>query len=156
MVIDIGAEAIDRASSLGVYTLICQDNPANATGTITSVEIWANTDLSNVEVATFQHVGKQYFTTRDSEVIGSVTAGSKQTFPVSLEVQEGDYIGIYYSAGAIELDTSGYTGIWYKAGDQIPCENLLFSSMVGYGISLYGKSEEAPPPPVSKRGWWSK
>ncbi|GAH34944.1 unnamed protein product [marine sediment metagenome] len=138
MAIDIGPGAIDRAASYGSLTFIAKDNPANATGTITSVEIWAETDLSDVEVATFYEVSPSYYSTRSTVAIGSVTAGSKQTFPISLDVQEGDLIGIYFSAGTIERDSSGYIGIWYKSGDKIPCENQIFSSMAGWAISLYG------------------
>lgn len=142
MAIDIGAGATDRGSSLGVYTFIAKDNPADGSGIITSVEIWANTDLSDCEVATFYEVSPSHYSTRDTEAIGSVTAGSKQTFPVSLEVQEGDLIGIYYTAGTIEIDTSDCVGIWYQTGDKIPCENQIFSSMNGWGISLYGTGGE--------------
>ncbi|MBA7527288.1 hypothetical protein ES705_19464 [subsurface metagenome] len=43
--IDIGMPASDRGTFLGSYTFVNKGNPANANGRITSVEIWAYTDI---------------------------------------------------------------------------------------------------------------
>ncbi len=137
--IDIGMPAINRGStSTSGSTYISIDNPANASGTITSIEIWSNTTLLSCEVATFFVVSGNNLSTRDSEFIGSVTAGSKQTFEVDLEVQEGDFIGIRAGSGQVERDTTGYAGLWYKSGDYIPCTNVLFAIAADDAISLYG------------------
>ena len=139
IVIDIGSPAINRGASQSAYSQFNIDNPANATGTITSVEIWAVKNLSNVKVATFYLVSGEYYSTRDYESIGSVTAGSKQTFSVNLDVQIGDYLGIYYSSGRLEKDGSGYSGIRYKAGDYIPCTHTFYSIYDSDAtLSLYG------------------
>jgi len=141
--IDIGAAAIDRSSTgPSGYTNIYPDNPANDTGAITSVEIWANSQLSNCEVATFYLVSGNNYSTRDYETIGTVTAGSKQTFSgLNMAVQTGDYIGMYFSAGAIERDSSGGAGRYYINGDYIPCTNTTFGYAAGYIASLYGTGE---------------
>jgi hypothetical protein len=140
--IDIGAAAIDRATISGDGgTYVHKDNPANDTGSITSIEIWAYSNLSNCEVATFYVVSGNNLSTRDSETIGSVTAGSKQTFSgLSMDVQTGDYIGIYWTNNAsLERDDSGGAGYWYEGGDQIPCTNKLFSTVnTVRAQSLYG------------------
>ena len=145
--IDIGSPAIDRATEWGTnLTLIVRDNPANASGIITSVEIYAYTgyDLTNCEVATFYRPDPDgfpnNFSTRDTEAIGTVTGGSKQTFGVNLDVQTGDYIGIYYSGGYIEKDATGYDGIWNSSGnDYIPCTNQSFGTHVAnVTVSLCG------------------
>lgn len=136
--IDIGEPAINRGSTASTYTWVNIGNPANQSGTITSVEIWANTSLTNCEVATFYVVSGNNLSTRDYELIGSVTAGSKQTFNVNLDVQTGDYIGAYYTAGTLERDSSGFAGCWMKTGDNIPCTNALFTLQDGNAISLYG------------------
>lgn len=138
--INAGYEAIDRDTSLGIRTAISKGNPADATGTILSVEIWALSELSNCEVATFYEGAANTFTTRDNEAIGTVTAGSKQTFNVNLDVQAGDYIGLYYSAGTLELSTTGGAGAWWVAFDCIPCTDQLFDSYDNYMMSLYGTS----------------
>jgi hypothetical protein len=144
--IDVGTAAVARASE-GMFpsTRILKENPANATGSITSVEIFAVSgyDLTDCEVAAFEEVGTNTFTTRDSEAVGSVTGGSKQVFSgLDMEVGSGDYIGITASGGRLELDTSG-EGVWWHSGDQIPCTDLTFSSYSGYTASLYGEGEEA-------------
>ena len=140
-VIYIGAPAIDRGTILGVYTLI-NNNSANESGKITSVEIWADNNLANCEVATFYRPDPggfpNNFTTRDTEFIGSVTADSKQTFPVDLDVVAGDYIGMYYTSGNIERDSSGCDGFWYKSGDNIPCTDITFTNLATSAVSLYG------------------
>ena len=136
--IDIGMPAINRGSTASTYTWVNIGNPANESGTITSIEMWAQSTLSNCEVATFYIVSGNNLSTRDTEFIGSVTGGSKQAFEISLDVQVGDYIGAYYTAGALERDSSGFAGCWMKTGDNIPCSNLLFTLRDGEAISLYG------------------
>jgi len=143
--IDIGLAASDRGTYLSTINFTCveKSNPANASGKITSVEIFAQTtyDLTDCVVATFYIVSGDNLSTRDYEAIGTVTAGSKQTFPVDLDVEEGDHIGLYASGGRIECDSSGLVGVWGKSGDYIPCADILFSFLSGYGISLYGTGE---------------
>ena len=139
--IDIGMPAIDRAFYLaGPRTAVNKGNPANATGIITTVEVWAYADMTNCEVATFYEETTNKLTTRDYEAIGTVTSGSKQTFTVSLNVQTGDYLGIFYQSGAIERDTSGGDGVWYDSADKIPCTNYEFSLGTVWVGSLYGYS----------------
>jgi len=136
--IDIGSAAIDRGETLvSGYTLIEKNNPANASGIITSVEIWANATLINCEVATFYVESGNYLSTRDYEYIGSVTSGAKRTFTVDLDVEAGDYIGLYYSDGSLDGDAFG-DGRWYIAADVIPCDNQVFSFIAGKTQSLYG------------------
>lgn len=145
--IDVGGEAINRAYSyIEGRTLVAKDNPANATGKITTVEIWAFEQLLNCEVAIFFVVSGDNLSTRSTVAIGTVAAGSKQTFPVDLDVEAGDYIGIYYTDGKIEIDDS-VAGMWEKEGDYIPCINEAFGA-VAYVPSLYGIGAEV--------GWTGK
>ncbi|NLV18338.1 MAG: LamG domain-containing protein [Bacteroidetes bacterium] len=133
--IDVGAEAIDRVAYVNIrnFTIINKENPANASGKITSVEIYAGIDMEGVIAATFSADGDN-LTARDSYEIGSVTAGSKQTFTVDLDVEEGDYLGVYCTGGSIEKDSGGE--YWYKKGNQTNCTNEGFSTTNGI-ISLY-------------------
>lgn len=125
----MGNEATDRASATAVnFTQIYRDNPASKTGKITSIEIFAATNISNLEVATFYLVSGSNYSTRDNETIGSVTAGSKQTFTVDLDVVAGDMIGLYATSGSLENDTSGGSGSLGAIGDCIPCTNQEFTS----------------------------
>ena len=150
--ITIGQEAKNRASYLDPYIMVNMGVAADGTGKITSIEIWANTTLSDCKVATFFVVSGNNLSTRDVVTLGSVTSGSKQTFtvdsnsnPISLDVQEGDYIGMKCSAGRMERDTVALPGIWYNFSEEIPCENVYFDILSGDAISLYatGATEEA-------------
>lgn len=157
-VIDVGNEAIDRNSNeAGGYTEIVYTNPANASGKITSIEIWANEEMIGVEVAIFYVVSGSNLSTRDTVTLGTVTIGEhsisngnpimvdSESNLISLDVVEGDFIGIYWISGRIEADWDIGEGGYYKAGDHIPCTNLEFSFDTPYAISLYGTgtTEEA-------------
>ena len=134
--IDVGLEAIDRAQNMSSgYTRVNKDNAANASGKITSVEIYAATNMEGVIVATFSADGND-LTARDSYEIGSVTSGSKQTFNVELNIETGDYLGFYNSSGEIESVNIGGNGQWFKSGDNTECSSTAFTFGGGY-FSLY-------------------
>lgn len=137
--IDVGSAADDRGAWWTYsYTLVDRHNPANKSGKITSIEIYANTTMTGVKVATFYVVSGNNLSTRDAQSIGTVTAGSKQTFTVSLDVAEGDYLGIYFTDGKIEEGADTSDGFWYLRSPQIPCTNIPFTPYVNVIISLYG------------------
>ena len=142
--ITIGLPATDRPNALSTdNTCVNKLAVASETGTITSIEVWANEDLTNVRVATFFLVSGNNLTARDSEAIaGTITAGSKVTKAVTLDVVAGDYIGIYY-LGMMDFTSSGYSGIWYLAGDQTSCTDTTFSLASAAGMSLYGTGTTA-------------
>lgn len=145
--IDIGAEAIGRTGyQFPNATLINKENPANASGTITSVEIFAldGYDLLNCVVGTFYTINGNRLKCRDSVAIGAVTGGSKRTFSeLSLLVEAGDYIGIYYTDGYIENAGSGYAGVWDTGGEHIdPGDEATYNLSSDDAISLKGIGEE--------------
>lgn len=142
--IDIGSPAIDRAATWypsGDATIVNKENPANESGKITTVEIWPNTSLAICSIATFYVVSGNNLSTRDTEYIGAVTFGAKRTFSVNLDVEAGDYIGMYFYDCQMEMSSSGYAGCWYIYEDQIPCTDVTFSSIDGRTLSLYGTGE---------------
>jgi hypothetical protein len=150
--IDIGMPAIDRSGSVtGGYTEVDKNNPANESGTINKVRIYALSgyDMTDVEVGIFYIVSGNNLTTRDSAFIGTVVGGSVQTFDVDLTVVAGDYIGLFWTGGRIEKDESGAVGDWRKGGDNIPCTNTLFSFYADRCVSLYGFFLAPPPPPTN-------
>ena len=140
--IDIGSAAIKRAfSGPTTSTYIFKTNPANEDGKITSIEIYADATMSNVEVATFFNVSGNNFTTRDTHSIGTVTAGAKRTFTVNMDVHEGDYLGFHMTAGRFYWNATGGLGYWFYSGtDKIPCTNETFTLGSGttYIYSIYG------------------
>ncbi len=157
--IDIGAEAINRGDSTSEgYTYIDRTNPANESGLITTIEIWAYAVLVNCVVGTFEKLAEaNTLKCRDSVAIGDVPRWSKQTFNgLSLAVEAGDYIGFYATSGRVERDSTGYSGNWRLVGEYIdPGDEAVYGLLSGDAFSLHGIGGEAPPP-VSKRGWWSK
>lgn len=142
--IDIGAEAIDRNSSIGTEgTWINVSNTANATGVITSIETWARTNVAGAIVATFYSTGgvtsTKIFTARDSEAIGSIASGAKRTYEVEIDVVQGDYIGIYIASGELEMTAAGgKAGTYYLTGDQTACSSATFTLYDDQEMSLYG------------------
>ena len=155
MAIDIGAPAINGnlTRSSGV-TMIETMNPANASGVINSVEIWANTNMSGVRVGTFYTTNGNTLKCRDSATIGAVASGSKQTFTedsgstsLAIAVETGDYFGIYWTGGTLEADydsSNGYPGHWYANGEYIdPDDETGYGLQDSYALSFYGTGEEA-------------
>ncbi len=137
--LDVGPGATNRAAALAQgNTVIDLANAVNGDGVITSVSIWAATDLTGVEVAMFYEVTSGVFSVRSSDTIGDVTSGSKQTFAVELPCVAGDYLGIWWTGGTLEVDTAGGSGVRAAAGDQIPCYGQAFALSANYAISIEG------------------
>ncbi|MBA7584337.1 hypothetical protein ES708_26290 [subsurface metagenome] len=137
--IDVGMPAIDRDAYVDSgYTYILKDNPANADGKITDIELYTRGALSGCIVATFYVVFGNILSPRDSHYIGTIPGWSKQTFSgLNIDVKAGDYIGIYYSAGALESDETGYNLLWYVPLDYTYRQGT-YSTWAGDTISLFG------------------
>ena len=136
-VITLGSAATDRAGASATATIICEESPASTAVLITSVSIWANTNLSGCIVATFYNTGGNDFTARDSHSIGVVVAGKKRTFSVNLIALAGDYIGIYFSGGQVDVNTGGGQGLWYGEGDLTSGSDTYYHQST-WVMSLYG------------------
>jgi len=140
--ITVGPGATDRdsfASAPG--TVIAKGNPANASGALTKIELWAYSNITNLKAGTFSDDGSDKYTPRDYETIGTVTSGSKQTFTgLDCDVATGDVIGAYWPANALERCTSGGAGSMYKVGDQFGAGQQTYSAYgAGVDISIYGE-----------------
>ena len=140
--IDIGSPAIDRATfwGSGHTNRIVKGNPANGTGKITSIEIYAHSAMTDVEVATFYQVSANVFSTRDNEAIGNISAGYSQ-HNVDLDVEAGDLLGMHYTSGEMELTGTGQgqVGVWkLNDVDAIPCTDTTFTFVADCTFSLYG------------------
>ena len=143
--IDAGLAATNRYSGLTPgETYLAVDNPANLSGVITTVELWAHADMSNVKVGVFYLVSGTTYKCRDSITLGGVSIGYHK-YSVSLGVQAGDYIGAYYSAGAISLNTTGGSGLYHVSGEYAdPEDEATYALAGGYRISLYGSALATP------------
>lgn len=148
--IDIGAAATVRSAGTGIsdYTMVGVENPANDTGAITSCEIYLYSKIGVVDVwaGTFSASG-DVLTCRDSESLGDVATGSKQTISgLDITVVTGDYLGAHdksANTANIYYDSSG-DGRWYFEGECIDAsDSETFTLSADRTLSLYGEGETA-------------
>ena len=147
MAVDIGLEAINRVAGVGDDdTSVNAGAAASIAGIVTSIDIWALTDITGLKVGTFYKTNGNTLKCRDAKSIaGTITAGSKVNKVVSLTVEIGDYIGCIFTGGWIERDSSGYAGLW-QVKDVDNCivdAEDDYDLLSGDGISLGGYIEEA-------------
>jgi hypothetical protein len=144
VIVDLGEQATDQIGTAAPeYTWLVLGNPANADGTLTTIDTWFNSDATGLRVGTFFLVSGNTYQCRDSVTIGSVTAGSKQTFTVSLQVKVGDVLGFYMSGGSIERGVTPNVGLpfgtRYLSGEYIdPGDQVVNTLDAGGACSLYG------------------
>lgn len=141
--IDVGAIPIDRNNVISAtYTLIAKDNPANASGTLQNVKVYAGAlAILGFRVGTFYITNGNTLKCRDSVVLGDVAADTLETFTgLSIAVEIGDYIGCYWATtGVIEASDSGMAGVWYILAEYIdPGDEVEYTLMAGWAMSLYG------------------
>jgi len=149
----VGSAAIDRDGYASIYSLTYVDGnlAANADGSVDTVEIFlydgtGAQDGVAVWAGTFSASGN-VLTCRDSQNMGSVTMGSKQTKTgLDVDVITGDYIGTYDKHGGtgtrLEATGSGFTRIWKFSGECIDAsDSETFDAVDGGAISLYGTGE---------------
>ena len=127
---------VRSAFTYGSYTIVDKNNPAIANGYITTVQIYSVIQMTSVAVGIFSAAGDN-LTTRDYVTIGVVPEGL-QKFSVNLQVNTGDYIGIYFAGGRLYRDVSIGAGYWYISGNYISCIGQAFTSASPRAISLYG------------------
>lgn len=145
MAVDIGAEAINRSDTyVPNRTCVLVSNPATVNGKVTSIDIWANSNITGLRVGTFYKTNGNTLKCRASQAIeGTIVAGSKVTKAVSILVEIGDYIGEYYTGGAIERDTAGFPGVWRTDGEHIDSgDEASYTLMSSNAFSLGGYIEE--------------
>ena len=142
--IDVGSGATDRGTTcvLG-YTRIDLNNPANDSGAITAFEFYFAVNAEGVKAGTIEDTGSPNYTPRDVEVIGDVTAGSKQTFSgLDCNVVTADLAALYWSTGQLKMDTSG-SGVYVKLGDQFGAGEQEYGFVANRQISIYGTGTTA-------------
>ena len=156
--IDIGDAATNRGNSFDLrssgvsYMAVETDNPANATGTLDTVQIYLAYKYGTLSqyVGTFSISGTT-LTCRDSTNLGNVTAGSTQTFTgKSISVVIGDYIGTTSKTGTYDQLSYGYgtagvgKGMWSCTGEYVdPSDSATYSYTDRYLLSLYATGTEA-------------
>lgn len=124
------------------FTVIDLSNPANANGKVTAVDIRVTRlNSGDIKVGIFRGSGTTY-TCVDYESLGDLSTGLHEDIVVDLDVQTGDFIGVYMPDNiSIRGDYTGSTGIMYKSGDQTAAGSQAYTSDTGDWISLYGTGD---------------
>ena len=147
--IDVGPGTTDGDTSYpALYTFITPTNPANADGILDIFKLRYLNAGTGVKVGTFYGSGTSW-TSRDSETIGDVAAGSEQTFSgKNCDVSANDLVGLYTGAtGDSEASSSG-SGVQplYKSGDQFGAGTQTYiQHTLGYDFSIYATGTEPLP-----------
>jgi hypothetical protein len=143
--LDMGDPAIDRvASSSFGYTRLNLNNPATAAGKLETIRIFAATDMTGVRLGTFFLTGGTTYQCRSAVAIGNISAGSEvYCNSLGLDVQVGDVIGIYYTAGSIDRSTeAGATGMGSVSGNKVTAGvSASYTITASLAISLRGTSQ---------------
>ena len=145
MAVDIGAEAINRLSTASSgSTEVNEEVTASEAGNVTSIDIWAKTDITGLKIGVFYATNGDTLKCRSvASVAGTITAGSKVNKVVSLSVEIGDYLGCYFTGGTLERSSYGADGRWVLVGDHcvIDDENTYTHAAI-QATSLGGYIEE--------------
>ena len=135
--IDVGAAAIDRAGANGNNSVFDVGNPANATGALSSVEVWLGSN-EHLYIGIFYLVSGSNYTNRSRTDMGTATGGVEHTFSgLNVAITAGDFLATY-SNNQIQIDTSGGGGVAFVGGDCIYPGTYSCTVHAGYGVSLYG------------------
>lgn len=147
MAVDIGYDAINRSSTSNPgNTVVLLNQVATVAGVVETVEIWAYNNMGGVRVGTFAR-SNYICTPRDSHYIGTVYGGAKRTYSgLSIAVEVGDCIGIYWSSGYLDAVWSSWAS-FYKAGNQFSAGAQTYA-VLSHMVSLGGYIVEP-----SARSW---
>lgn len=135
-VLCLGPGAFDRSSAItNGLTIIPLDNPAVMSGTVNEVELWSASSMTGTVICAMYASGDGYIVRPGSRcVIGVVSSGAKRTFSgLSIPVQAGDFIALYYSGGTVKANVS-LDRNYNKAGDQTNVSGLITEWVTGGGI----------------------
>ena len=146
VVIEMGSDAIQRSSFKAANTCnLCLENPANASGIIDTVEIYAHSNMSSIKVGTFYGSGTRW-TCRSATSLGPAPSGQKTTYTnLNIQVEEGDLIGIYFHYGLLYSDDTGGQGVLKKTDTFYVGQTYTFSLLEGDSISLHATGATIPP-----------
>ena len=146
----IGADVKDRPDTTNPgSTVITLVSPSTGAGNLYQVKLYAYNAMYDVKVGTFSRSGA-VFTSRDSYTIGYISSGGLKTYSgLTIEVQSGDYIGIYWSAGYLDATWTSNDS-YLKGGDQFG-QGAQTYTYESHRISLGGYVElnTAPTAPTS-------
>ncbi len=149
MAFTVGSSCVDKDGTIGANTRFNVDS-ANENGTCSRVYIWAASEMTVTDIASFyDDGGANEYSTRAGYSEGlsiTVTTGACREFTsgdgdfTAFSMTSGDYLGIYFSGGTIERSTSSGNGYRYASGgdDRIPANQDTFLLTAGDDIALSG------------------
>jgi len=132
--INIGPGNIIPTLGVTAYTRVERTNPANETGTLTSLFIEVTADVVGLKIGTFD---PSTLVVRDFVTIGSLAAGEHIINDVSINVVSGDYIGTYFTSGTLASNKAG-SGTDAYAGDGFDGNSHSYTFYGGYQVSVSG------------------
>lgn len=145
-VINIGDTAENLGSHEWSKTVVEGNFPADGTGTIDEIKLWCSTDLQDPVVGLFTASGNN-LTSQDYESLSGpiaddqvITLNAPGDF-TALDVNQGEYLGIDFSGGAMRVNLSGGSnGMWRYTGD-FPYSSQAFTFKSGYRVAIEGSGE---------------
>lgn len=113
--LNVGPAASDRASvTVAGNTVIDLANASNATGLITTITCFVNSQITACKFGVFFLVSGSTYQCRSAFTSGVLTTGLKTlTAGVSLRCNKGDFIGVYHATGAVDRVDTGGTSAYY-------------------------------------------
>ena len=137
--ITVGSPAVSQTSGFDTTQyLLLKYGAANADGTITSIEVYPYAAISGLIVGIFFLVSGIIYQCRSVVSIGSVAAGAKRTFSVSLAVKAGDFLGCQYSGGSIAQVSGSNTTFYASSGNFTVGGQTSWQFGSGATLSLQG------------------
>lgn len=143
--IDVGDLSLAHTYNLAKNTTwFDKANPANASGVIDTVKIWADSKWdSSVTVGTVYGAGTSY-QCRDAVNIGIVADLAEATITgLSLEIAEDDYLAAYGYELSYQKGGSVTGNLYYGyAGNALSGGSFTYSEATGRTIAVCGVGEE--------------
>lgn len=119
--VTLGESAIDRPSTVGgSYTQIIMGSRSNISGTIRNISVYTSDIAHNFYVGSFYNSSLTEWTPRDMEFLDDTDgAGLKEFTNLTINIEEGDFIGFYFDVGSggVDRNDTGGDGVYYKDGN---------------------------------------
>lgn len=149
--VEVGPGAINRSGTMGDYgtryTFLDLTTPANHSGTLTSVSIYvydpifSYAPLVDTYIGVFYLVDGTTYRCRSAVSLGDVPEGLQTISGLELSVQQGDLIGISFTAGKIERDSGKSTSLTYAGNACVENAENTFT-VSSHIMSIYASGYE--------------
>ncbi len=139
--LDIGPGTSFTGSGYGTYTQVCQENPANITLPIDTIQVNVRTNIGTFYIGTWYSTG--VFVNRDYTTFSSLTVGLHTLTGQNITCQAGDYLGCYNASGGTYGGNNGYS-TWMRGGNYFG-SSFSVQYTVALSDAIYGTGTEPPP-----------